>query len=261
MRTVKYWLLLLTLTCSVPCALALDKIRLCQDEIEEAPWRTRDNNGLNTLMLRTVEARLGLALTIENLSWKRCLMMVQHGEMDGAIAASYREDRRVVGAYPATTAAQIPDRNRRMSGEAYFFYKLKDDPFDWNGSTISGCQHPVAAQMGYSAVARLQDKGVRVDDRERKPEHLLRKVVLGLDSAAVLAQGEGDKLLSDPRFAGKIIKLPTPFFHTDGYLLLSHPFVARDPQLAEKIWDSISSVRNSAAYRKELARRGQSPSD
>ncbi len=261
MHTLKHWPLLLILTCSAPGTLALDKIRLCQDEIEEAPWRTLDNNGLNTRMLRMVEARIDRAFTIENLSWKRCLMMVQHGEMDGAIAASYREERRLTGAYPATPAAQVPDRNRRMSGEAYFFYKLKGDSFDWDGHTISGNQRPIAAQMGYSAVARLQDKGVRVDDRERKAEHLLRKVALGLDSAAVLAQGEGDKWLSDPRFVGKIIKLPTPFFQTDGYLLLSHPFVAHDPQLAEKIWDSIAAVRTSAAYRKELARRGQSAAD
>lgn len=261
MYATRYWPLLSLLTCLAPWAQADDKVRLCQDEIEETPWRTLDNKGLNIIMLRMVEKRAGLEFLVENLSWKRCLLMVQEGVMDGAIAASYREERRQTGAYPATPAGHIPDRHRRMSGEAYFFYTLKNASFAWDGSTISGAKLPIAVQMGYSAVERLKEKGARVDDRERKPENLLRKVLTGLDSAAVLAQGEGDKLLHDPRFSGRITKLPIPFFQTDGYLLLSHSFVARNPQLAENIWDNIAAVRTSAAYRRKLIEQGQPVSD
>lgn len=258
---MKRCLVLLILSWIMPSSLAAEPIRLCQDEIEETPWRTLSNDGLNTLMLRMVASQLNLDIRIESLSWKRCLTMVQHGEFDGAIAASFRQERLQIGTYPATAAGLVPDRNRRLSGEAYYFYKRKESAFEWDGQTLLGAQLPVAAQMGYSTVSRLQEKGVRVDDRERKPEHLFRKVLLGLDSAAVLAQGEGDRLLNDPRFAGKIVKLPIPFYQTDGYLLFSHAFVARDSQLAERIWDSISTVRRSSAYHKTLAQHGIAPQD
>lgn len=240
----------------VPGHLVASPIRLCQDEIEETPWRTASNDGLNNVMLRMVESRLKLEIQIEKQPWRRCLSMVQQGEFDGAIAASFRPERQEIGAYPASASGQMPDRHRRMSGEVYYFYKHKDSPFDWDGSAFSGTQLPVAAPMGYSAVERLQEKGLRVDDRERHPEHLLRKVLAGTNAAAVLAQGEGDRLLANPRYADKLVRLTVPFYQTDGYLLLSHALVRRDPQLAERIWNGIAEVRASAAYRKELSRRG-----
>lgn len=261
MSATKYWPSLLLLTSFTPGVQAADTVHLCQDEIEETPWRTLDNNGLNLTMLRMVEKRVGQKFLIENLSWKRCLLMVQEGAMDGAIASSYREERRQMGAFPAMPDGQMPDRHRRMSGETYFFYTLKNSSFAWDGNTIAGAQLPVAVQMGYSAVARLQEKGVRVDDRERRPENLLRKVLAGLDSAAVLAQGEGERLLRDPRFAGKLVKQPIALYQTDGYLLLSHSFVARNPQHAQNIWNGIAAVRTSVAYRKKLLEQGQPVTD
>ncbi len=244
-----------------PYTLAAEPIRLCQDEIEERPWRTNDNNGLNTIMLRMVEQRLKQNFQIESLAWKRCLSLVQLGEFDGAIAASFRNERLLIGVYPATLQGQVPDRSRRMSGEVYYFYTPMDKPIEWDGNILTPPVLPIAAQMGYSAIERLKDAGARVDDREHLPAHLLRKVVLGIDSAAVLSQGEGKYLLADSRFAGKVVRHPIPFYQTDGYLLFSHEFVKREPLLSEQIWDSIAKVRHSATYREELFRRTQPQPD
>ena len=240
---------------------AQGQLHLCQDEIAEAPWRTLSNDGLNTILLKELGNRLNLAISIENLSWKRCLIMVQQGLLDGAIAASFRQERLQIGAYPADKDGQVPDHSRRMSGETYYLYKRARDPFNWDGDTFSDTHLPIAAPMGYSAVGRLQEKGIRVDDRERKPEQLLRKVEMGLVSAAVLAQGEGEKWIKTPRFANHIVRLPTPFYQTAGYLVLSHAFTEKNPALAERIWDGIAAIRTSSSYRKELIRHGQSAED
>lgn len=244
-----------------PPVLAAETIRLCQDEIEERPWRTHDNEGLNSIMLRMVGQQLQLNFQVENLPWKRCLTLVRQGEFDGAVAASFRQERLEFGAYPATADGQTPDRSRRMSGEAYYFYVRKDNALAWDGQRLTPPVLPIAVPMGYSAAGRLQEYGARIDERERQPEHLLRKVVLGVDAAAVLAQGEGDRLLADSRFAGKLVKHQPAFYQTDGYLLFSRTFVQHEAQLAERIWNSIANVRRSSAYQKELIRHGQAQHD
>ena len=241
--------------------MAAEPIRLCQDEIAGEPWRRKDNSGLNMVMLRMVELRLNITFSVENLPWKRCLTMLEQGKFDGVIAASYREDRKKIGIYPSTADGHTPDRNRRMSGEDFYFYKLKNGVFFWDGTRITNANKPVGAQQGYSAVALLKEKGIQVDDRHRLPEQLMRKVALGHNSAALLSAGEGDKWLGNASFKTSLEKVSTPFYQSNGYLLLSHQFYAAKRQTAEKIWDSIASVRTSGEYHKELKRFGQPITD
>lgn len=262
MKYVRISLILIAILSSLSLqAHAKNQLRLCQDEITETPWRTLSNDGLNTLLLKELGKRLDLTISIENLSWKRCLLMVQQGLFDGAVAASFLPERMQIGVYPADSSGQTPDHTRRLSGEKYYLYKSMQDPLTWDGNTFSHNTLPIAAPMGYSTVTRLQDKGARVDDRDRKPEQLLRKVATGLASAAVLAQGVGDKWLKTPEFLHKITRLPTPFYQTAGYLLLSRPYVNENSILAEHIWDAIKSIRASPAYRAELLRHGLSAED
>ena len=258
---MNYWRAFFLLLLAASSAMAAEPIRLCQDEIEGEPWRKKDRSGLNMVMLGMVESRLSLKFSVENMPWKRCLTMLEQGKFDGVIAASYREERKTIGIYPATTDGHTPDRNRRMSGEDFYFYKLKTGSFSWDGSLITNANKPVGAQQGYSAVALLKGKGILVDDRHRLPEQLMRKVVLGHNSAALLSAGEGDKWLDNTKFNASLEKVSPPFYQSNGYLLFSHQFYEAQRPTAEKIWDSIASVRTSADYHKELKRFGQPTTD
>ena len=51
-------------------------------------------------------------------------------------------------------------------------------------------------------------------------------------------------------YAKEIEVVPTPLIEKPYYLMLSHAFVARHPDLAERIWKTIGEVRTSAFYRR-----------
>jgi len=50
--------------------------------------------------------------------------------------------------------------------------------------------------------------------------------------------------------AQQIEVLPTPLVEKPYYLILSHAFVAQQPELAARIWKAIEEVRTSAFYRR-----------
>jgi polar amino acid transport system substrate-binding protein len=50
--------------------------------------------------------------------------------------------------------------------------------------------------------------------------------------------------------AAKIEVLPLPLVEKSYYLVLSQALVARDPDLAARIWDAVEQARTSPAYRR-----------
>lgn len=228
-------------------------LHLCQDDVDVYPWHITNGQGLSNLMLEMVSKRLGQPIEIESMPWKRCLALVEKNQMDGAVAASFRPERMAIGAYPLSGPDKA-DASRRMSDETYVFFVRKDDPQApaWNGKQLGPISKPVAAQLGYSAVGLLRERGIAVDDSDKRPDLLLRKLLLGQVSAAVLNARQGEQLLKDPAFAGKIIRLEPPLQTREGYLLISHDFARQYPEVTRRVWDEIAKVRESVDYQREL---------
>lgn len=253
MKTVRFFLFFLLLA---GLAQAQTVVRLCQDDVDVYPWHMAAENGLSNIMLLQVAKNLGLTIQTESMPWKRCLATVQAGKTDGAIAASFTAERLETGAYPMRTATE-PDRKMRMSDETYVLFILKKDrpAMFWDGKHLISNNLPFAVQPGYSITGHLRDKmGVAIDDSDKQPEQLLRKVLQKNVVAAALIAREGRRLLNDPRFAGKITWLEPPLQSRDAYLLFSHAFVQKNPALSKKIWAEIAKVRESATYQREMTR-------
>ncbi len=249
---IRWFLPIFIAFCSSPL-LASHTLQLCQDDVDVYPWHISGGKGLSNLMLEMVGKQLDLRFEISNMPWKRCLAMVEKNQIDGAIAASFRPERISTGAYPLTSQKQI-DTSRRMSDETYVFFVLKTTPqaIRWDGKNLAVPGKPVAAQLGYSAVGLLRGLGAQVDDSDKRPELLLRKLLLEQVSAVVLNEHQGERLLKEPPFADKIIRLEPPLQTREGYLLFSHAFANTHPELAKRIWSTIASVRESGPYQREL---------
>lgn len=248
----KHLLFLLLMLCLSPVQ-ASEPMRLCQDDVDVYPWHMASGQGLSNIMLKQVAERLRVSIETESMPWKRCLAMVQKGQIDGAIAASFTPERMTIGAYPLN-AQQKPDRNRRMSDETYALFVLNGNPegINWDGKTLAKTAKPVAAQLGYSAVELLRKMAIDVDDSDKKPELLLRKLQMHNVSAAVLNTREATRLLKNPAFSGKITRLEPPLLSREAYLLFSHQFEQEHPNLVERFWDEIAKVRESASYQNEM---------
>jgi polar amino acid transport system substrate-binding protein len=98
-----------------------------------------------------------------------------------------------------------------------------------------------------------------VDEGTQRSDELIEKLLAGrVAAAAVLGGAISARLVREPALARQIEVRYPPLVEKPYYLMLSRQFVATEPALAERIWNTIAEVRNSPAYRKrerDLGRR------
>ena len=223
-------------------------LRLCQDIEDVYPWTLKSRPGLNNILLKIVEAKLGLSLTFVLEPWKRCQQEMKAGTVDGMFAISFLAERQQFGVYPMN--GDLPDTGKRLMSDGYSLFRRRGDAsVRWDGKVLH-VDGPVGAQRGYSVNVQLQRLGVQVDAGTYPVEENLRKLMLGRLAAVALRTLEGDSMLLTHRdFSEKIEKLPQPLAEKPYYLMLSHQFVADHDKLAAAIWDTLQRVRESPEYR------------
>lgn len=215
--------------------------------------------GLTLELLKLVGQRLRMNVAFKRVPWKRGLLLLETGEVDGLFHASYVAEREAIGAYPKT-ADGWPDERRAIFTQSYSLFVRTDSRVTWDGTTIGGLDgRPVGATAGYSVVADLERRGVRVD-AGRVPALNLAKLLEGRIAAyAELENLAGEIVRRDPELSGRIVKLEPPLITKPYYLLLSRAFVERDRESAEAVWGAIAEVRDSARFRALEARYAETP--
>lgn len=226
-------------------------LQLCAEDENSYPWLLRDRSGLNMLMVRLLGQRLGLRFEVALLPWRRCLLSLQEGGVDGAFKASFQPERLKIGRYPMR-GGQV-DVERAMLEESYHLYRLKGSAVSWDGQRLSQLDGAVGAQAGFSIVAWLRQQQLPIEASAKAPDAVLAMLQRGRIGAAALQTSQGDYTLSrHPPFAAQIERQGPPLVSKPYYLLLSHAFVKRHPALAERIWDGVAAVRESPEYRQAL---------
>lgn len=238
---------LLFLASALPRAQAADApvLNLCYERTDVRPWRTEDGRGLNIALLQLVSAQTGVAFNFQTMPWKRCLAQLKANEVDGAFAVSFKADRREIAEYPG---GAVPDASKRMHVDSYVLLRRKGSRIDWDGKVLRNVDGAIGAQLGYSVTEVLRGLDVTVDEGSQRADELVRKLLAGRLAAAAVGGSDAQTLLAGP-YGAQIEALPRPLIEKPYFLILSHRLVARDPQLAQRIWAAVETVRNGAAYR------------
>jgi polar amino acid transport system substrate-binding protein len=240
-------------------------VSLCFERQEVLPWRTLDGGGLNFELLGDVARRTGVVFDYQSMPWKRCLEQVKANQVDGAFAVSFSRERLEVGAYPgvhgddgradpgrADPGRADPGRadpDKRMHVDRYVLVRRKGSRVDWDGKHFANVDGRIGFQLGYSVGDFLRAQNVPVDEGSQQADELVQKLLAGRLVAAALGGGDAVRVMRTP-VAQQIEVLPTPLVEKPYYLILSHAFVAQQPELAARIWKAIEEVRTSPAYRR-----------
>jgi polar amino acid transport system substrate-binding protein len=252
----------LAITALASCLLAAPAsarpIALCFERQEVLPWRALDGGGLDFELLSEVGRRLGLEFDYQSMPWKRCLLQLKANQVQGAFSASFVRERMALGVYPGGEQA---DPERRLHVDNYVLVRRKGSKLDWNGRDFLNLDGRIGIELGYSVGDFLRARNVPVDEGTQRSDELIEKLLAGrVSGAALLGSALASRLMRQPALASRIeVRLP-PLIEKPYYLMLSHKFVATEPALAERIWNTIAQVRNSPAYRKrerELAPPGK----
>lgn len=228
-------------------------ITLCYEDEDAFPWMLKHGKGLNSVLLEQVAASLSIDLKLVGTSWKRCLLDVESGQVNGSVAASYKEDRTRYAVYPTTNGK--PDPSRRIYSDSYSLYRLKGSQIDWNGREFSKLAGLVGVQSGYSIADDLKKLGVKIDDSSKTTENLMEKLVADRVQAIAALTLEADhQIRRNKDLSRKIQKIKTPLSEKPYFVIFGKDFYNSNPKAIEEFWTKVAAVRNSAGYKaKEVA--------
>ncbi|MEH6496416.1 MAG: transporter substrate-binding domain-containing protein [Pseudomonas marincola] len=227
-------------------ALAATEWTFCTEDKDQAPYvigggaSIKDSNpGLAVEMINMAATQVGAKVTITRAPWKRCLAVLEKGEVQGVFMGSYKKARMKFGAYPM--AGGDVDPSRRLALSSYSLYRLKGTSPSWDGKAFSGVNGKVGAPLGYSIVKDIEKHGVEV--QESKGTHTDFKKLNAKRVIAVAAlTNVGDALMESGDFPD-VEKVKTPLATKPYYVLLSNQLMSSNKDLGEKFWNALAAVR------------------
>ena len=202
--------------------------------------------GITLDVLKSLEKNLNVKFKFERLPWARGLELLKNNLIDGVFHASFKKKRLNMGVYPMKN--DEPDTNRSLMSQAYFLYKRKGSPLNWDGKTFEHLNGSIGAIIGYAVVEDLKQMNVDVEKVATQWSNLSKLVLGRIGGVAGLESMNDIVIKTNPEKFRSVVKVYPPIIRKPYYLMLSHNFVNENPELAEAIWDGIRNIRLSGEY-------------
>jgi len=206
-----------------------------------------ENPGISVDIMKKLDEMIdGLEIKLIRCPWTRCLHTLKSNIISGAFNASYKQERLNFGRYPTLDNEREgpADISKRITFLTYSFYKLKGTNVEWDGKIINNAEsRTIGAPFGYSVVGDLRKKGFDVDVSYGTKSNLERLALRRVDLAALHDVTADSIIKSNPKSFENIEKLRPAYITKAYYLMLSHDFVEKNPEIAQQIWDAIEIIR------------------
>ncbi|MDM8523826.1 transporter substrate-binding domain-containing protein [Desulfococcaceae bacterium HSG8] len=245
---VKSFVLFILLGISVNANAESVNLVLAYENKEQPPYyygnttRIPSSPGITVDIVKQLENRIpGLKINFVRYPWKRCLLHLQKGEVDGLFKATYKLERTKTGRYPMRDGKIDPERKIAVMSNS--LYKLKQSAIGWDGKNFSNVNGYICAPRGYIITSILKEINIQVIESDSSMS-CLAKVMLKRVAAAALQTVTGDALFKTyPERFRHLEKVSPPLSTKPQYLMLSHQFVIKNPEMAERIWNAIAAIR------------------
>lgn len=210
-------------------------------------------NGVLTDLVIQATGKLGVKAEFINKPWKRCIVLLQSGEVDGIFAAIWQPEREKWGVFPKHL--EQPDERYKIWQVNYQIYARRDSALDWDGKAFTGIVTGVSAPLGYVAEKKLQQLGVK-SRSSYLPADGLNLVAKHRLDGYVLESSIGDYLTRSEGLESDVKPLPIPFFSADWYLPLSHRLAKKYPQAPILFWQALAEAREAHGEALKAAYQG-----
>lgn len=212
--------------------------------------------GLTIELLRMIEPRVGVRFEFSRAPWARSMYLLETSQVDGVFHGSYVPERARYAVYPMQGGQ--PDPTRSIFTQSYYLYAREGSRISWDGARLSA-DGPVGTTRGYSVARRLEALGARVELENDLPNSF-RKVLAGRLAAYAELENMAEAVIrAHAAEMAPIVKLQPPLRTEAYYLMFSRGFHAREPALAERIWDAIGEAMRSPQYRALQEKYGLQP--
>ena len=199
-----------------------------------------DPPGLAIDIIKQAAQDIGVKIELHRLPDKRLFIHLKNGKADGNFIQSFKVKRQEFGVYPMKDGK--PDPDKRISTSEYFLYKMKGSPLQATTESLTGNGVRLAAKRGFSIVSELRALGAEVTETESS-QSLYKMLISGRVNGIALQANEGDFHINSLKIEN-IEKVFPPLATKNYYLMLSHQFVEKHPEIASKLWQRIATIRD-----------------
>ncbi len=156
-------------------------LNVCADDNEQFPFIIIEKGSIKgiefdilNMVIHNLKGKLNINLKFEIMPWSRCIQMVQKGQMDAAMNASYNDERSLFLDYPPNSGPLEPkpcSSDYKLACSGYIVITLKTNKFEYDGKPLE-LPRPVRVSRGYSVVPELE-KIFHNDDLEISKSDLI----------------------------------------------------------------------------------------
>lgn len=175
--------------------------------------------------------------------WKRSLLMVEKGKIDGVIQASYKTSRSKYAQYPIENG-MVDDSKRLNDGNSYYIYRNKNSLLRWDGEKFLN-----------SGVVAAMDKYAVIEDLEKHTNITIKTFTKNANIIRQLANGKldayaGSAIISDrllkkmPVLAKDIVRDSLPIRKKPYFLIFSKISYKEKSKAIEKIWNGLKQLND-----------------
>ncbi|EGQ7850845.1 transporter substrate-binding domain-containing protein [Vibrio vulnificus] len=230
-----------------PQASPVTTITLAYGDVESFPFQMGNGNlvaeppGVSVDVIEQAARLLNIKINYVRVPGKRVLSQLKANQVDGGFIFSYSQERAQYARYPMKD--QHADHNLRIATLDYYFYKLKEQPFTWDGLQLSSIGDlPVGAHTGFSITKRLKESNVNILEigSTEKLFEMLGKRRL---TAIAIQSNIASSYINEHQLS-TVERVSPPISTKDYYLIFSHEFAEENPQLVQNIWEMIGLIRD-----------------
>ncbi|MBN3563739.1 substrate-binding periplasmic protein [Aliamphritea spongicola] len=196
--------------------------------------------GISVDLINYVSEELQLNIDYQRMPGQRVLQSLKRGDLDAAFIFSYKEARREFGVFPMKDGKV--DTERRMDTLSYVLYRPVSSKLNWNGSDFEQLNGSLAAKLNYSIVADIKKKSIEVVEG-RSTSQLFSMLAAKRVEGVVDQEAIADAYLQKQQ-TSKFEKARLPLAEKHYYLIFSHQFAEKNPQITESIWDLVAANRD-----------------
>lgn len=204
--------------------------------------------GLDCELVREVLGGLGLRSEIQLLPWKRALLELERGALDGVIGISRGSlnEREEVLAFP----------DEPLAGSHSHFYFRREQPFVFDGLfTLKG--RTVAVLAGYQYPPDFMAAAYFTREPSATHEQSLRKLMAKRVDLALVHAGVGEHLVQRENWTDSLAADPAAI--APGRLYVGFARQRGHALLAQRFSEALRRYKTRPGYRSLLARYGLRP--
>lgn len=245
-----FWRLLLAAVLLCPGLASAARLRVCTDVLPHPPHLMPDGGGHVGLLVAQAAREAGFDLEFYAAPLTRCRAELELNLVHGFPMAPYMPEVLNFVQYPMRNGA--PDSTRATLHARVMLYRRTGSNVTWDGKVLGGIKGKVLVQAeGIAMIAALRAAGASVDKSGRSLPINLAKLMAGRADLAAGMELEGEHLLEQPEWKGRIEALPLPLFEQFYFMVVSKPYYAQNGAAVDAMWDAIARLNEAAKTQKK----------